>query len=86
MQAFRQAGYSLYLCLLRSLWLKFVQTSSATNLMLERVEELGLVNQAVDDLLILPLPLEGAEHTVPDDQDAGIVLVQAVAVGAWKRL
>ena len=49
--------------------------------MLERVEELRLVDEAVDDLLVLPLPLEGAEQAVPDDQDAGVVLVQAVTVG-----
>ena len=53
--------------------------------MLEGVEELRLVNEAVDDLLVLPLPLEGPKQTIPDDQDAGVVLVQAVAVRTWIR-
>ncbi len=50
--------------------------------MLERIEELRLVNEAVHNLLVLPLPLEGPEQPVPDDEDSGIVLVQAVTVRA----
>jgi hypothetical protein len=49
---------------------------------LERIEELRLVDEAVHNLLVLPLPLERPEQPVPDDEDPGVVLVQAVAVRA----
>jgi hypothetical protein len=48
----------------------------------ERIEELRLVDEAVHNLLVLPLPLEGPEQPVPDDEDSGVVLVEAVAVRA----
>ena len=43
--------------------------------MLERIQKLRLVHQTVDRLLVLPLPLKGAEEAVPDDQGPGVVLV-----------
>ena len=49
--------------------------------MLQRVEELGLIDEAVNNFFVLSLPLESAKQPVPDDQNAGVVLVQAVAVG-----
>ncbi len=52
------------------------------NLMLERIQELWLVHKSIGDFLVFPFPLEGAEQPVPDDQGSGIVLVQAVAIGA----
>ena len=45
------------------------------HLVLERIQELRLVHQPVDCLLVLPLPLKGAEEAVPDDQGPGVVLV-----------
>ena len=49
--------------------------------MLDWVPELWLVHQAVHDLHVIPLGLEGPEHPVPDDEEAGVVLVEAVPVG-----
>jgi hypothetical protein len=54
--------------------------------MLQGVEKLRLINESVNNLFVLPLPLEGPEETVPDDEDAGVVLVQAVAVRALSFL
>ena len=53
-------------------------------LMPERVKKLRLVNEAVYEILVRSVLLESAEHPVPDDQDASIVFIQAIAVGPWK--
>ena len=49
--------------------------------MLDWVPELRLLHQPVHDLHVLSLRLEGPEHPVPDDEEAGVVLVEAVPVG-----
>ena len=45
-----------------------------------RVVGVDVAGQAVDDRL--RLRLEGAEQPVPDDQDAAVVAVEVLAVGA----
>ena len=52
-----------------------------SHLMLHGVPELRLVHQPVHDVDVRPLGLEGAKQPVPDDEEAGVVLVQAVPVG-----
>ena len=52
-----------------------VKLLDCSHLVLERIQELRLVHQPVDSLLVLPLPLKGAEEAVPDDQGPGVVLV-----------
>ena len=49
--------------------------------MFQRVEKLRLVDQSIDNLLVRPLSLKCSKHTVPDDEDAGIVLVQTIPIG-----
>jgi hypothetical protein len=49
--------------------------------MSDGVEELRLVDEAIDDLVIVSLPLKGAKHHVPDDQDSSIVFIQAIPIG-----
>ena len=53
---------------------------NAPYLVFERIEELRLIHEPVDNLLVLLLPDEGAEYPVPDDEPTGIVLVQAVTI------
>ena len=50
--------------------------------MFERIPELRLVHESIHHLDVLLLLLECPEHPVPDDQHPGVVLVQAVSVGA----
>ena len=54
--------------------------------MLERIPELRLVHESVHHLDVGLLLLECSEHPVPDDQHPGVVLVQAVSVGAVMHL
>ena len=49
--------------------------------MFDWVPKLRLINQTIHNVHIWPLCLEGAEHPVPDDEEAGVVLVEAVPVG-----
>jgi hypothetical protein len=47
----------------------------------ERIEELRLIDESVDDLLVVAFPLEGPENPVPDDQNSGVILVKTISVG-----
>ena len=44
---------------------------------------LRLVHQAICNLLVAPLSLEGSEYAVPDDKDPGVIFVEAPFVRAW---
>lgn len=54
-----------------------------TDLMPENIVGLGLLSETIHDLLIVPLWLKGAEDAVPDDQYAGVILVQTPFVCSW---
>ncbi len=56
-----------------------------TYLMLQDVEELRLIHETVDNFLIIPFPFEGSENPVPNNQDSGVILVQAVAIRSWNQ-
>ena len=47
----------------------------------DQVEAAELFDDAVPDLFALHLRLEGAEHLVPDDEDAGIVAIEIARIG-----
>ncbi len=57
-----------------------------TYLMLQDIEELRLIHESVDNLLIIPFPFEGSENPVPNNQDSGVILVQAVAIWSWIQI
>lgn len=48
--------------------------------MLERVEKLRLVDQAIDNFFVGSFPFESSKHPVPDYQDSSIIFVQAISV------
>ena len=54
--------------------------------MFDGIPELRLVHESVHHLDVGLLLLECPEHPVPDDQHPGVVLVQAVSVGAVMHL
>ena len=54
--------------------------------MFDRIPELRLIHEAIEHLDVSLLLLEGAEHPVPDYEHPGVVLVQAVSVGAMMNL
>ena len=63
-----------------------VQDLEVEELVLDDVEELGLGDEAVDELLVFVKSLEGAEDPVPNDEDPGVVLIEAVPVGTMVDL
>ena len=50
-------------------------------LMSERVEELWLIHKAINNVLIFSFPFKCAKHSVPNNQNTSVVLVQAVPIG-----
>jgi len=59
----------------------FVQEGGEVEeLVLDHIEELWLVNQAIHSLFIRPEVLEGSKYSVPDRKESTVVLVQAISV------
>ena len=54
--------------------------------MLHDVEELRLINEAVDNLLVITFPFEGSKNPIPNDQDSGVILVQAITIRSWSQI
>jgi len=45
---------------------------------IERIEGFNLINYTVDHWFLLPLWFKRSEHSIPNNQDASIILVDAI--------
>ena len=50
------------------------------------IEILRLIHKPENNLLCLPLLLEGPEHPVPNNQHADVILVQTIPIGTLEQI